>query len=51
MSDTPEQAEQRRKAFEELRKLSEEIGWYDDPTPEEIVAQIKQIRKEMAEGK
>lgn len=36
--------------LEELIKLSEEAGLYDDEsTPEEIVATIKQVRKEMAE--
>jgi len=48
--DTPEEKARKRKIFQELIRLSEEAGLYEDEaTPEEIVAQIKQIRKEMAE--
>lgn len=50
MPDTPEEKARKRKIFEELVRLSEEAGLYEDEaTPEEIVSQIKQIRKEMAE--
>ena len=36
--------------FEAIRRLSEEAGLYDDEsTSEEIVATVKQVRKEMAE--
>lgn len=49
MGDTPENKARLARIFEELRQLSEEIGFYDDPTPEEIVATVKQVRKEMAE--
>jgi uncharacterized coiled-coil DUF342 family protein len=50
MLDTPEEKARKRKILQELVRLSEEAGLYDDEsTPDEIVASIKQIRKEMAE--
>lgn len=50
MSDTPEETARRRKLLQEIITLSEEAGLYDDEsTPDEIVASIKQVRKEMAE--
>lgn len=50
MSDTPEEKARKQKIFQELIKLSEEAGLYEDEaTPEEIVESIKQVRKEMAE--
>lgn len=50
MSDTPEDKARLARIFQAIRRLSEEAGMYDDePTPEEIVATVKQVRKEIAE--
>lgn len=50
MSDTPERRAQMRKTFEELRRISEEAGFYDleEPSPEEIVEAVKEVRLERA---
>ena len=50
MSDTPEEAARRAKLLQEIIQLSEDAGLYEDEsTPEEIVATVKQVRKEIAE--
>lgn len=50
MADTQEDKARLASIFEAIRRLSEEAGLYDDePTPEEIVETVKQVRKEMAE--
>jgi hypothetical protein len=50
VSDTPEEAARKRKLLAELTKLSEDAGLYEDEaTPDEIVASVKQVRKELAE--
>lgn len=50
MSDSAEEKARRKKVFAELVRLSEEAGFYEDEaTPEEIVATVKQVRKELAE--
>lgn len=50
MSDTPENKARLASIFEAIRRLSEEAGLYDDEvTPDEVVAAVKQVRKEMTE--
>lgn len=50
MADTPEDKARLANILEAIVKLSEEAGLYDDEsTPEEIVAMVKQVRREMAE--
>jgi hypothetical protein len=50
VSDSPEEIARRRKLLEELVRMSEEAGLYEnEPTPEEIVATVKQVRKKIAE--
>lgn len=50
MSDNPEERARRKEVFAELVRLSEEAGFYEnEATPEEIIATIKQVRKELAE--
>ena len=50
MADTPEDKARLASLLQAIMKLSEEAGLYDDEsTSEEIVATVKQVRKEMAE--
>ena len=50
MSDTPEETARKEEILAELIKLSEEAGFYEeDLTSDEIVATVKQVRKEIAE--
>lgn len=50
MPDTPEEKARRKKLLDELWKLDEELGLNQiDLTPEEAVAMVKKVRKEMAE--
>lgn len=50
MSDTPEEKAKRATLLQEIIELSEDAGLYEDEsTPDEIVATVKQVRKEMAE--
>lgn len=46
-----EERERRQRILQELWELDKEIDWENQPSPDEIVEQIKQIRKEMAEEK
>ena len=48
MPDTPEEIARRRKLLQEIWELEGDID-LSDPTPEEIVEAVKQVRKEMAE--
>ena len=50
MPDTPEETARRRKLLQEIWELEGDID-LSDPTPEEIVEAVKQVRKEMAEEK
>ena len=50
VSDTPAEKARKQRLLREITRLSEEAGLYEDEaTPEEIVASIKEVRKEMAE--
>lgn len=50
MADTPEDKARLASLLDAIVKLSQEAGLYDDEsTPDEIIATIKQVRKEMAE--
>lgn len=50
MSDSLAERTKRQRLLQEIIKLSEEAGLYEDQsTPDEIVATLKQVRKEMAE--
>lgn len=50
MSDTPEQTARRRQLLQEIWDIEEEAGITDlDLTPDEIVAMVKLVRKELAE--
>ena len=48
MSDTPEEKARRQKLLQEIWKLEGNLD-LSDPTPDEIVEAVKQVRKEMAE--
>lgn len=48
MPDTPEETARRRKLLQEIWELEGNLD-LSDPTPEEIVEAVKQVRKEMAE--
>ena len=48
MPDTPEEKARRQKLLQEIWKLEGNLD-LSDPTPEEIVEAVKQVRKEMAE--
>ena len=50
MSDTTEEKTRRQKLLQDIIALSEEAGLYDDEsTTDEIIASVKQVRKELAE--
>lgn len=48
MSDTPEEKARKQKLLQELWDLEDELD-LSNPTPEEIVEAVKEVRKEMAE--
>jgi len=50
LADTPEDKDRRRRLLREIWSLEEEMELHNkELTPEEIVAIVKQVRKEMAE--
>ena len=48
MSDSPEEKARKQKLLQEIWELEGNLD-LSDPTPEEVVEAVKQVRKEMAE--